>query len=61
MDECHGLLVTHQDGRVECLDLDCETPDAPRHPWRADCADEPALCDCRDRNQRTRADRQWAA
>lgn len=48
MDECHGLLVTHDDGRVECLDDACVATDAPRHEWRASCADVdvPGLCDC---------------
>jgi hypothetical protein len=45
MDECHGLLVTHGDGRVECLDLECVDLDAPRHDWRASCIDVPGLCD----------------
>ena len=46
MDECHGLLVTHTDGRVECLDDDCVSFDAPRHEWRASCEDVPGLCRC---------------
>lgn len=46
MDECHGLLVTHEDGRAECLDGDCVEPDAPRHAWRALCLDVPGLCTC---------------
>jgi hypothetical protein len=44
--ECRGLLVTHEDGRVECLDIDCVDFDAPRHVWRALCCDVPGLCDC---------------
>jgi hypothetical protein len=46
MDECQGLLVTHADGRVECLDDDCMRPDGPRHEWRASCTDLPELCEC---------------
>lgn len=61
MDECHGLLVTHTDGRVECLDDGCVSFDAPRHDWRASCSDVPGLCDCAaedaaaDRARRTAA------
>jgi hypothetical protein len=66
MDECHGLLVTHEDGRVECLDVDCVELDAARHDWRAGCADVPGLCGCGSRERATdgqaaRSDRQWAA
>jgi uncharacterized membrane protein len=46
MDECQGLLVTHEDGRVECLDDGCVDAAAPRHEWRAECADVPGLCAC---------------
>jgi hypothetical protein len=61
MDECHGLLVTHADGRVECLDDDCVSFDRPRHEWPASCADVPALCDCSVPAQQADADRQRAA
>ena len=46
MDECQGLLVTHGDGRVECLEPDCVDTDRLRHEWHAPCADFPGLCDC---------------
>jgi hypothetical protein len=46
MDECLGLLVTHEDGRVECLDPDCVDGDRLRHEWLARCADIPGLCRC---------------
>lgn len=46
MDECHGVLVTHTDGRVECLDPDCVRLDGPRHDWRASCEDVPGICSC---------------
>lgn len=59
MDECQGLLVTHLDGRVECLDDECLTPDAPRHEWRAACEDVQGLCDCSV--DAITSDRQWAA
>jgi hypothetical protein len=61
MDECHGLLVTHEDGRVECLDVDgnCVELDPVRHEWRADCHEVPGVCGCRRSD--VRADRQWAA
>jgi hypothetical protein len=38
-DGCTGTLVTHEDGNVECLDLDCLDVDAARHDWRLSCAD----------------------
>ena len=37
MDECHGLLLVHDDGSYECLDPDCESLDPVRHDWRAGC------------------------
>jgi hypothetical protein len=49
MDECHGVLVTHQDGSVECLESGCADLAAPRHEWRAGCADVPGLCGCQER------------
>jgi hypothetical protein len=49
MDECHGVLVTHQDGSVECLESECVDLAAPRHEWRADCADVAGLCGCGER------------
>ena len=59
MYECQGILVTHDDGRVECLEVDCVELVAPRHEWRASCSDVPGLCDCGE--PEIRADRQWAA
>jgi hypothetical protein len=59
MDECHGLLVTHEDGRVECLDDDCTQLDGPRHQWRATCTEVPGLCGCAERDRSH--DRQWKA
>jgi hypothetical protein len=38
-DGCTGILVTHDDGWVECLDPDCTDADALRHQWRLACAD----------------------
>lgn len=38
-DGCTGILVTHQDGSVECLDSDCTDEDMRRHDWRLACAD----------------------
>ena len=64
MDECHGVLVTHDDGRVECLDDGCVRLDGPRHEWRASCADIPGLCDCTGRAAPEWVpgdDRQWKA
>lgn len=38
-DGCIGILVTHDDGRVECLDTDCTDEAMARHDWRLTCAD----------------------
>lgn len=43
-DGCTGILVTHDDGRVECLDPVCGDPDAVRHDWRQPC-DDPNCAD----------------
>lgn len=60
--ECQGLLVTHADGRVECLDEGCVSFDGPRHEWRASCEDVPGICDCASsEGEERRDDRQWAA
>jgi len=59
MDECHGLLVIHDDGTLECLDVDCLDLDPVRHDWRASCEDVPGVCGCRRLAER--ADRRQAA
>jgi hypothetical protein len=51
MDECHGLLIVHDDGRVECLEPDCFDTDRLRHEWHGQCADVPGLCDCAGRDE----------
>jgi hypothetical protein len=37
LDDCHGVLVVHDDGRAECLDVDCTDSDEARHQWRLAC------------------------
>lgn len=39
MDGCGGWLLTHDDGTVECIEVDCTDTSAVRHDWRAPCAD----------------------
>jgi hypothetical protein len=31
LDHCHGVLVLHSDGTVECTDPDCLDPGLDRH------------------------------
>jgi hypothetical protein len=40
LQHCHGTLVVHADGRVECLDGDAGcTRLAAAHGWRTSCDD----------------------
>jgi len=34
IDECRGVLSVRADGRYECTDPCCESPDPVRHEWR---------------------------
>jgi hypothetical protein len=38
IDHCHGTLVVHSDGTVDCTDAACEFPDLLRHALIIDCA-----------------------
>jgi hypothetical protein len=58
MDGCGGWLITHDDGTVECVEVDCESLDPVRHDWRTTCAELDELChDCVE----PLPDRQWKA
>lgn len=59
MDGCRDLLVTHDDGRAECLDPACELPDLLHHEWRVGCTDLDEGCPrCAEP---VADDRQWRA
>ncbi|WP_132878014.1 hypothetical protein [Tamaricihabitans halophyticus] len=45
LDHCHGTLLTHQDGPVQCTDAACRDDDPARHRLQAGCA-ELAYCEC---------------
>ncbi|HVF73845.1 MAG TPA: hypothetical protein VM938_02250 [Acidimicrobiales bacterium] len=47
MDGCGGWLITHDDGIVECVEVDCTDLSPARHDWRATCAELDDSClDC---------------
>ena len=37
VDHCHGTLVIHGDGAVDCTDAACESADRLRHALIIDC------------------------
>lgn len=47
LDHCHGTLVVHLDGRVDCTEPDCVDADSARHPLVIDCVNTMFdRCDC---------------
>ncbi|SFQ30198.1 hypothetical protein SAMN05421810_10610 [Amycolatopsis arida] len=46
IDHCHGTLVLHADGFVECTDPACPDADEPRHFLTIDCAEIDGGCAC---------------
>lgn len=38
LDHCHGTLVVHVDGELECTERDCLDTDHIRHDMVIDCA-----------------------
>lgn len=46
MDHCHGALVEHDDGLVECTDLTCVDADLRRHPLHVSCGEALSECQC---------------
>jgi hypothetical protein len=47
LDHCHGTLVVHPDGYVECTEPDCSDVDRARHTLAVDCAAVLFGCGCR--------------
>lgn len=45
LDHCHGTLVLHESGDVDCTET-CPDPDPARHRLSLDCADLDGGCDC---------------
>lgn len=46
LDHCHGTLLIHPDGDVECTDPVCVDPDPVRHEFQIDCQAIAGGCDC---------------
>lgn len=60
MDGCTGWLVTHEDGTLECIDVDCTSVDVARHDWRTTCTEIDDPCG-RCTEPVAMPDRQWKA
>ncbi|GAB0101978.1 hypothetical protein JMUB6875_09450 [Nocardia sp. JMUB6875] len=46
LDHCHGTLIAHAAGPVECTEPDCFDTGRARHVFVADCGDVAGGCDC---------------
>ncbi|WP_328602084.1 hypothetical protein [Nocardia terrae] len=46
LDHCHGTLIVHAAGSVECTESDCFDTGRARHLFVADCADVAGGCSC---------------
>jgi hypothetical protein len=46
LDHCHGTLVVHPDGLVECTELACVELDRARHLSIIDCQQVDGGCQC---------------
>jgi hypothetical protein len=46
LDHCHGTLVVHPDGLVECTEIACFDVDSARHPLIIDCEVVDGGCQC---------------
>jgi hypothetical protein len=46
LDHCHGTLVVHADGAVDCTEPDCDDVDKARHTLVIDCDDTMVDCGC---------------
>ncbi|MEU6582683.1 hypothetical protein [Nocardia sp. NPDC046763] len=59
LDHCHGTLIVHATGSVECTESDCFETDRSRHLFVADCSDMAGGCGCAaaaaDTGRQTRA------
>jgi hypothetical protein len=47
LDHCHGTLVTHSNGGMECTDHQCTNPHPLRHALVIDCTSVTGGC-CSD-------------
>ncbi|WP_433564114.1 hypothetical protein ACQP1O_01300 [Nocardia sp. CA-151230] len=59
LDHCHGTLIVHAAGSVECTESDCFDTDRSRHLFVADCSAMAGGCACAaaaaETGRRTRA------
>lgn len=46
LDHCHGTLIHHPDGAVDCTEQECSALDPARHGLVTDCASIAGGCDC---------------
>lgn len=46
LDHCHGTVVRHADGGLECTAVDCASVDIGRHALLLDCVHVDGGCDC---------------
>ncbi|MFE2956752.1 hypothetical protein ACWCW7_19295 [Nocardia tengchongensis] len=46
LDHCHGTLIVHAAGPVECTESECFDTDRARHLFVADCFDAAGGCAC---------------
>ncbi|SDW54907.1 hypothetical protein SAMN05421504_101873 [Amycolatopsis xylanica] len=46
LDHCHGTLIVHPNGDVECMEPDCTDLDAVRHEFTIDCLTVEGGCPC---------------
>ncbi len=48
LDHCHGALIVHREGVVECTEDGCFVLEIVRHDMVLDCASLAGDCDCRE-------------
>ncbi|WAL67182.1 hypothetical protein ORV05_05165 [Amycolatopsis cynarae] len=46
LDHCHGTVILHEDGSVECTEPDCRDLDEARHTLRITCTEIEGGCAC---------------
>ncbi|WP_020669833.1 hypothetical protein [Amycolatopsis nigrescens] len=46
LDHCHGTLVVHPDGMVECSELECADTEQLRHELIIECHTVDGGCGC---------------
>lgn len=52
LDHCHGALVLHAGGDVECTDRDCADLAVARHELVAACGEVAPVCGCAEQSGR---------